>query len=180
VNSKPASFSHLNHIIMANEQKGGDLHTIYMDFCKFGDKNNHGEMDNAHFAKFCKDTGLVDKNCTATDVDIIFTKVKAKSERKINFEKFDQALHQIAAKRFPKDSPADGYTQVVDLIKHSKGPDAHGTKAAHVKLHDDKSLYTGVHSQGGPSTVDNVVTLDNLLDRTPADIRGRKPDQIEK
>jgi len=165
---------------MANELKGGDIQTIFLDFCKFGDKTNHGEMDNSHFAKFCKDTGLIDKHCTATDVDIIFTKVKAKAERKIGFDKFDNALHEIAKKKFPHLSAAEGYEQVATLIKSSKGPHAHGTKADQVKFHDDKSLYTGVHAKGGPSTVDNVVTLDNLLDRTPADIRGRKPDQIEK
>ena len=40
------------------------------------------------------------------------------------------------------------------------------------KFHDDKSLYTGTHVQGGPTNVDNVITLSNLADRSSADVRG--------
>lgn len=45
-----------------------------------------------------------------------------------------------------------------------------------VKFHDDKSLYTGVHAKGGPSTIDkdNINSLANLCDRTEADNRGVK------
>eukprot|EP00961_Rhodomonas_salina_P000193 2344-Rhodomonas_salina.1 len=39
----------------------------------------------------------------------------------------------------------------------------------------DKKSYTGVHTRGGPSTVDNHrVDLKDVLDRSPADIRGVK------
>jgi hypothetical protein len=34
------------------------------------------------------------------------------------------------------------------------GPILSGTVAEANKFHDDKSLYTGVHANGGPSTVD--------------------------
>jgi len=56
----------------------------------------------------------------------------------------------------------------------SKGPILTGTKAEAVKYHDDKSLYTGVHANGGPSTVDidKVVDISQLCDRTDADVRG--------
>lgn len=40
------------------------------------------------------------------------------------------------------------------------------------KFHDDKSLYTGTHVQGGPTSTDNVITLSNLADRSSADVRG--------
>jgi len=39
-------------------------------------------------------------------------------------------------------------------VAESKGPKLAGTKAEANKFHDDKSLYTGVHAKGGPSTVD--------------------------
>ena len=51
-----------------------------------------------------------------------------------------------------------------------------GTQAQANKFHDDKALYTGVHAKGGPSTIDTdkVADIGNLLDRTEADVRGRK------
>jgi len=36
------------------------------------------------------------------------------------------------------------------------GPTFSGTKADQVKFHDDKSLYTGVYAQGGPTNVDSI------------------------
>lgn len=35
-------------------------------------------MDGAKFAKFCRDTKIVDKKFTATDVDLTYAKAKAK------------------------------------------------------------------------------------------------------
>lgn len=43
-----------------------------------------------------------------------------------------------------------------------------------MRFHDDKSQYTGVYAQGGPSTVDANRALDGLLDRSDADVRGVK------
>jgi hypothetical protein len=42
------------------------------------------EMDGKTFAKMAKDTKILDKNLTATDIDLIFAKVKDKAARKIN------------------------------------------------------------------------------------------------
>jgi hypothetical protein len=36
------------------------------------------EMDGAKFAKFCRDTKIVDKKFTNTDVDLTYAKAKAK------------------------------------------------------------------------------------------------------
>ena len=54
-----------------------------------------------------------------------------------------------------------------------------GTKAQANKFHDDKDQYTGVHARGGPSVVDTdkIADIGQILDRTEADVRGRK---IEK
>jgi len=43
-------------------------------------------MEGKTFAKVAKDCGLLDKKLTATDVDLIFAKVKAKAERRITFD----------------------------------------------------------------------------------------------
>ena len=42
-------------------------------------------MEGKSFAKLAKDCKLLDKKLTATDIDLIFAKVKDKSERRITF-----------------------------------------------------------------------------------------------
>ena len=43
------------------------------------------EMDGKVFAKFAKDCKVVNKECTTTDVDLTFARVKDKSQRKIDY-----------------------------------------------------------------------------------------------
>ena len=46
-------------------------------------------------------------------------------------------------------------------------------QADKVKLHDDKSQYTGVYKRGGPSMVDKPnMGLDKICNRSKADVRG--------
>jgi p25-alpha. len=125
-------------------------------------------MDNRQFAKAIKDCGLVDKYFTLIDVDIIFAQVKNPSQRKITFPQFESALYLIADQKgvHPED--------IARTIFLSGGPKYEGTKPEPVRLHDDKSLYTGVYARGGPSTVDYGKDLSELCDRSPADIRGIK------
>lgn len=56
-------------------------------------------MEGKVFAKMAKDCKLIDKNCTATDIDLIFAKVKDKSERRITFAQFENGLTHIAEKK---------------------------------------------------------------------------------
>jgi hypothetical protein len=49
-----------------------------------GFTNGANEMDGKTFAKLAKDTKILDKHLTATDIDLIFAKVKDKAARKIN------------------------------------------------------------------------------------------------
>ena len=57
------------------------MEEAFKSFCAFGgDKSSAATMDGAKLAKLCRDLKLLDKNLTATDVDIIFSKVKAKTE----------------------------------------------------------------------------------------------------
>lgn len=127
------------------------------------------EMDNRQFAKLAKDTGILDKKLTSTDVDLIFNKVKGNpSIRKIKFAQFEDAITHFATKKGVKTEV------VIDTLVKKGGPSFSGTKADFVKFHDDKSTYTGVHTKGGPTTVDNKLTLSSLADRSAADVRGVK------
>ncbi|MEQ2245634.1 Tubulin polymerization-promoting protein member 3 [Ilyodon furcidens] len=74
-------------------------------------------MNGKNFAKICKDCQIIDgKNVTTTDVDIVFSKVKAKSARVITFEQFNQALIELAPKRFKGKSKEEAVQQLYGLI----------------------------------------------------------------
>jgi hypothetical protein len=61
-------------------EPAGSLEEVWQSFT--AGKN---EMDGKVFAKFAKDCKLIDKKLTATDVDLVFAKIKTKAERKINY-----------------------------------------------------------------------------------------------
>jgi hypothetical protein len=136
---------------------------VFNSYCRGEDT-----MEGKQFAKICKDTKLLDKALTTTDVDLIFAKVKDKGGRRIDFNAFGKALEAVGAKK-KKD-----LNEICAIVCKSRGPILAGTKAEANKFHDDKSLYTGVHAQGGPSTVDrdNVHDISQTLDRSSADVRG--------
>jgi len=127
-------------------------------------------MDGKTWAKFAKDCKVINKACTSTDIDLIFAKVKVGAARKIDVKQFNTALDLCAEKR--KQSRAD---LDAAILAHG-GPVFSGTKAQANKFHDDKSLYTGVYAQGGPSNVDNdkCVDLSQLADRSNANVPGSK------
>jgi hypothetical protein len=49
-------------------------------------------------------------------------------------------------------------------------PRVSGTIAAPVKWHDDRSMYTGVHAQGGPKVVDRKIGLADMVARGGGDL----------
>lgn len=125
-------------------------------------------MDGKGFAKMAKDTKLLDKKLTATDVDMTFAKIKERTARRITFDQFMAGLAIFAEKK------QCGAEAVHAKVASSQGPILRGTQADAVRFHDDTSQYTGVYAQGGPSTVDANRGLDGLLDRSDADVRGVK------
>eukprot|EP01003_Olkasia_polycarbonata_P004421 NODE_352_length_965_cov_102.730349_g306_i0.p1 GENE.NODE_352_length_965_cov_102.730349_g306_i0~~NODE_352_length_965_cov_102.730349_g306_i0.p1 ORF type:complete len:153 (-),score=29.51 NODE_352_length_965_cov_102.730349_g306_i0:455-913(-) len=148
-----------------------DLQELFNSFCAFGGgKTATAELDGAKFAKLCKDSKLICKKFTTTDVDLLFSKIKVKGERKINYNTFrTAAIPGIAAKKGVSES------DLIASMTHSGGPHSSGTKADNVRFHDDKEAYTGVYKHGGPSTVDTGTSdLSNICDRTDADVRGVK------
>ena len=49
---------------------------LFKSYCAFGAKDAAPLMDNAKFAKFARETKILDKRLLASDIDIIFSKVK--------------------------------------------------------------------------------------------------------
>mmetsp|Transcript_29164 Transcript_29164/g.82238 ORF Transcript_29164/g.82238 Transcript_29164/m.82238 type:complete len:896 (-) Transcript_29164:675-3362(-) len=149
-----------------------ELLRVYTSFAAFG--NHHAvakaasqngqrtgvEMENKQFVKLVKDAGLVGGHLNVTRLDIIFSKVKAKGQRKINFAGFERALTLLADER--------GYTlnQVYNTIVSTAGPQLNNaTTPEFVKYHDDRNTYTGVYARGGPTNVDRRITLDKMVTR---------------
>lgn len=56
-----------------------------------------------------------------------------------------------------------------------EGPVARATKADVVRLHDDKSTYTGVYAKGGPKVTEKAHDLAALLDRSDAGAARKTP-----
>ena len=66
-------------------------------YCEFGGTKGLREMDNVKFMKLAKETGLVDRACTKTDIDLIFVSSKPKGLRRLNFDQYLIALDKIGA-----------------------------------------------------------------------------------
>jgi hypothetical protein len=67
--------------------------------------------------------------------------------------------------------------QLTSEVLKAGGPTYTGTKAEAVKYYDDKSLYTGVYANGGPTTAGGsggVSDISQLCDRSSANVRGIK------
>ena len=128
-------------------------------------------MDGKTFAKLTKDCKVQSKLCTATDVDLIFAMVKDKSARRITYSQFLKGLEMCAKKR------KETMDQLAQVVLQAEGPTYTGTKAEAVKYHDDKSSYTGVYANGGPTTAGGsggISDIIQLCDRSQANVRGIK------
>jgi hypothetical protein len=128
------------------------MEDVFRSFCAFGADKSAATapmMDGAKLAKMSRDLKLLDKNLTATDVDIMFSKVKPKSERKITFAQFEEALKLMAEKKYPDDPEA--LNKLKAKILEGKGPVAHGVtktvKAGAVDRLTDTTKYTGSHKE---------------------------------
>ena len=146
---------------------GNTIENIYRKFT-----GGSLEMDNRQFVKLAKDTKILDKKLTPTDMDILFSKIKYPGSRKIFFDQFQHALEEMSRKKG---------ISVEDLeykIISAGGPSFNGTIPQPTKFHDDKNLYTGVYKHGGPSTVDegngHIHDISSLCDRSGANVRGVK------
>ena len=64
---------------LSNPMDSTRLNQVFEQFATFGVTNKTPgpvTMDNARFAKLCRDTKIIDKSVTMVDVDIFFKKVR--------------------------------------------------------------------------------------------------------
>ncbi|KAJ9514463.1 hypothetical protein QJQ45_016206, partial [Haematococcus lacustris] len=151
------------------------LRSLFHAFASFGSRTEVNDMDAARFVKMVKDAHLLCNQLSIADADIIFKRCKAKASRRISFEQFLAALLMCAEKK------GSSLEAVVQQVLDAGGPVVHGVAPESVRLHDDKSTYTGVYAKGGPKAVDAPKNdLAVLLDRSDADVRGVKLAQPAK
>lgn len=126
-----------------------DLKTKFYEFCVHGKSDkNLKEMDNKNFAKCCKDSKIIGNGVTTTDVDIVFTKFKAKGARTINYEQFKQALAELGKKRFKGKGNEEELMH--GLVVKSSPANTGVTKTSKtggVEKMTDASQYTGSHKE---------------------------------
>ncbi|XP_078139740.1 tubulin polymerization-promoting protein family member 3 [Centroberyx gerrardi] len=135
--------------------ESADLERLLSAFRRFavhGDTKATGkEMNGKNWAKLCKDCRITDgKNITGTDVDIVFTKVKAKTSRVITYEEFQKALEDLAPKRFKGQSKEEAVQSIFKLVEGKEPTNAGVTKVAKTAAVDrltDTSKYTGSHKE---------------------------------
>ncbi|KAK2500476.1 hypothetical protein MC885_016385 [Smutsia gigantea] len=124
----------------------------FQRFAVFGESSSSGnEMNNKNFSKLCKDCGIMDgKMVTSTDVDIVFSKVKAKNARTITFQQFQEAMKELGKKLFKGKSPEEALESIYKLME-GKDPATSGvTKTSTVggvSRLTDTSQYTGTHKE---------------------------------
>ncbi|XP_059801319.1 tubulin polymerization-promoting protein isoform X1 [Hypanus sabinus] len=95
------------------------LEEAFRRFAVHGDTRATGrDMNGKNWSKLCKDCNIIDKkNVTTTDVDIVFSKVKPKSFRTINFDQFKDALQELAQKRFKGKNEEEAIQEIHKLIE---------------------------------------------------------------
>jgi len=130
------------------------------------------EMDGKSFTKLCKDCKLLGKQFTAADADVIFSKVIVPGQRRIGFEQFERTLELVAEK-----TGAD-LEELREDIAAAHGPAFVGTQKENVRLHDDKSTYTGIHGSDGRHSVSSKsggprLGVDTML--AAAQTKGSRP-----
>ncbi|KAM4721233.1 tubulin polymerization-promoting protein family member 3 [Rhinophrynus dorsalis] len=137
---------------MATNGDVASLEESFRKFAIYGDTKATGhDMTGKNWAKLCKECNVNDgKSVTGTDVDIVFTKVKGKTARTINYEEFRKGLEELSSKRFKDKSKEEAFESICKLVS-GKEPTSSGiTKAAAtgaVERLTDTSKYTGSHKE---------------------------------
>ncbi|XP_078497348.1 tubulin polymerization-promoting protein family member 2 [Lissotriton helveticus] len=129
-----------------------ELESAFRKFAVHGNTAATGnDMTGKNFSKLCKETGVLNgKDITSTDVDIVFSKVKAKAAKTINFAEFQQALKELSVKRFKGKSADEALAETVRLVEGKEPGNAGVTKVQNVGGVDrltDTSKYTGMHKE---------------------------------
>ena len=119
------------------------MRDVFAEFANFGVRGDERSdtMDGSKWAKFCRETGLQDgRRVDSTSVDIIFSKVKPRTERRITFEEFKDAVAMVAEMR------GERFRDISDRVSRVGGPQQQGTTRAEYVKFADPSNFTGAYA----------------------------------
>jgi len=116
------------------------LRDIFDHYCNRAPKSD--AIDNSKWAKALTDLQWIDARVTKTDGDLIFTKVKDKGARKMDFDTFVEGVKEVAKRRHPNDGDA-----LTKLLQSTTLPSKQGGSASPnvVDRLTDTSKFTGTH-----------------------------------
>lgn len=132
VRSGPAPKTERQKFDIGPDGDWGPVETTFKAF----DRDGNG-LDNREFVKMCEDCGLMDQDLARGELDVIFSLMKNK---RIDFGMFRSCLYRVADKK------RTNIILIQQQVASCEGPKLKATKADDVRLHDDKSTYTGTHA----------------------------------
>lgn len=113
----------------------GDWEPVRVSYRAF---QSRGGLSNREFVKLCEDCQIIDdERFLKGDADVIFAKLK---RQKLDWDSFQEAVTAVAMKKRQQ------LEDIMSQIAECEGPITRCTLPDEVRLHDDKSCYTGVHA----------------------------------
>lgn len=129
-------------------------------------------LDGFRFSKLCKDSNIVSRRENQKeDADIAFSKCVPANSKKMDFDHFLVAITRLSV------AVRLSLSEVYKRVATCPGPSSTCTKASYVKLHDDKTLFTGVYARGGPDIGPTVVHMETHVSRKEEQQPARKTEQ---
>jgi hypothetical protein len=85
---------------------------VFQYYTSFGDRKNMSYIQSTKVQKMCKESGIIDKKVTKTDVDLLFMKIN-KSKPNMYYEDFLKLLYEFATLKYGGDK-MDALKQLLD------------------------------------------------------------------
>lgn len=152
---------------------------IFDTFAMFGMGSHKADslktlsLDSARFAKLCRDSNLISKPKHVEALDIVFSRCVPQNCKKMDFEHFLSSFSRMSvALGLP-------LSEICKRITSCPGPTSRCTKSSFVKLHDDRSLFTGVYARGGPDVGPVTVDMKSFVGRIKTSQTKPAPGSLE-
>lgn len=151
-----------------------DTFEAFAAFGSSGRSSKHHDMhsklflDGFRFSKLCKDSNIITSRENQKEhADIAFSKCVPANSKKMDFDHFLVAVTRLSV------AVRLSLPEVYKRVATCPGPSSTCTKALYVKLHDDKTLFTGIYARGGPDIGPTVVHMEKYVNRKEKQYHAR-------